>query len=79
MVYKAAVLSKTRVITITTVFEDSREAARERIEYELGKPGRRGYLTRWIEDGRVVITQGEYDHYSNGRLDFGALVSRGQE
>lgn len=79
MLYKAAVLSKTRVITITTVSEDSREAARERIAYELGKPGRWGYLVRWIENGRVVVTQDEYDQYINGRLDFGDLVNRGQE
>ena len=41
-------------LAIITVFADNEEVACYRVEQELNKPGRGGYLKRWNDDGRIV-------------------------
>jgi hypothetical protein len=40
--------------SIITVVADSEQEAAERIREQLNRPGRRVYLTQWLEGGAVV-------------------------
>ena len=52
--YVAYYLSGSWHNPITSVLADSPEMAQERLEVELKKAGRRGYLRLWERDGRLV-------------------------